>query len=105
MIFTALLFSIYNNSDTITSYYCAILKKALSIKLIYLTILFFIVGFCSGYIFNTILKSKLFKLFNAYQKRHETTQINQDNDKARIATLEAKIATLEVALDSALKNK
>ena len=40
---------------------------------------------------------------NAYQKRHETTSIEKDSDKARIKTLEAKIATLETALESALK--
>ena len=37
--------------------------------------------------------------------RHENISIEKDSDKAKISALEAKIATLEAALESALNNK
>ena len=51
------------------------------------------------------LNTKVNALVDAYQKRHENISIQNDSDKAKIAALEAKIATLETALESALKNK
>ena len=38
-------------------------------------------------------------------KRHENISIAKDENVAKIAALEAKIETLEAALESALKNK
>lgn len=97
--------SIYFNYDKTTDYYCAILQSTYHTKLIYLTTTFVIIGFIAGYIFNQILKTKMFDLFEAYQKRHESSSIQKDTDNAKILRLEAKIATLEAALESALKNK
>ena len=74
-------------------------------KLILIPIITFIVAYISGYMACALLKSKTDDLCNAYQKRHENISIEKDNNDAKIATLEAKIQTLEVALQHALKNK
>jgi len=93
------------NFDRTTEYFCAAIQQVYSTKLIYLTLSFSVIGFILGFLFNKLLTSKVSDMCNAYQKRHESVSIQNDSDKAKIATLEAKIATLEVALESALKNK
>lgn len=105
IIITTLVVSIYFNFNADTQYFCAIMKKVYTLKLVYITSAFFIFGAIFGYILNSILKSNLSQMFNAYQKRYESSSIEKDSDKAKIATLEAKIATLELALETALKNK
>lgn len=105
LILCGLIVFIYNNIDKSTEVFCTIMQKVYTTKLIYIAISFFVVGAIGGYIFNEILKSKMAQMYVAYQKRHESTSIEKDSDRARISTLEAKIATLEAALDAALKNK
>ena len=51
------------------------------------------------------IKTNLEELCNAYQKRHENISIQKDDYNAKVEVLEAKIKTLEAALESALKNK
>lgn len=93
---------IYFNFNNITEFFCPVMQKVYTTKLIYITSLFFIIGFIGGGLFSTIKQMKVNNLCNAYQKRHENISIEKDSDKAKIAALEAKIATLEAALDSAL---
>ena len=52
-----------------------------------------------------LLKAKTDELCSAYQKRHENISVEKDENQAKIAALEAKIQTLEAALDSALRDK
>lgn len=105
LLIATVIIAVINNTDKTTEYFCALMQKTYTVKLIYITLAFSFIGFVIGYIFNQLLKTKMTELFNAYQKRHESTSIQKDTDKARISTLEAKIATLEAALESALKNK
>ena len=94
--------SIYYNFNNITEYFCPIMQKVYTTKLIYIMSLFFVLGVATGLLFGNIKRFKVNNLCNAYQKRHENISIEKDSDKAKISALEAKIATLEAALDSAL---
>ena len=76
-----------------------------TIKLLIIPITFFVTAYIAGYFACSFFKSKTDDLCNAYQKRHENISIEKDNNDAKIATLEAKIQTLEVALEQALKRK
>ena len=76
-----------------------------TVKVILIPIVVFVCAYISGYMACALIKSKTDDLCNAYQKRHESISIEKDNNNAKIATLEAKIETLEVALQQALKNK
>lgn len=105
IILTTLSISTYFNIDTTIQYYCAIFKQTFTIKFIYIAWGYLLAGTIIGLLINQISKSKMLQMYNAYQKRHETSSIENDNDKAKIKTLEAKIATLEAALNSALKNE
>ena len=73
------------------------------IKLIYISLFSFVSAYIAGITACLLIKSKTDDLCNAYQKRHESISIENDNSNAKIAALEAKIKTLEAALESALK--
>ena len=73
--------------------------------MVYIVWGFLIIGYVAGASICALFKAKSDALCNAYQKRHENISIEKDNNDAKIATLEAKIATLEIALEKALKNK
>lgn len=96
---------IYFNLDKTVEFFCPLMQKVYTTKLIYLTILHAVMAFIAGYVFCAILKTKVTELCEAYQKRHENTSIEKDGDKAKIDVLEAKIKTLEAALEAALRNK
>ena len=97
-------FLYFNRNETVT-YFCPIMKNTYSTQLIYFCIMIFVMSHVAGYALCAFFKTKVSALVDAYQKRHENISIEKDSDKAKIAALEAKIATLEAALDSALKNK
>lgn len=99
-----LTFSFFNFNIK-TDFFCFIMQKIYSTKLIYIALFFLAAGFAAGYSLCAYIKTGIDSLCNAYQKRHENISIEKDCDKAKISALEAKIATLEAALDSALKDK
>ncbi len=109
LIFTAIVicFGIfcYFNFGLKTEFFCFIMQKTYITNLVYLSALFLAAGFAAGYSLCAFIKMKLDNLCDAYQKRHENISIEKDTDKAKISALEAKIATLEAALESALNNK
>lgn len=105
LIITAFCVFIYFNIDKSAQFFCPLMQKTYTAKLIYLTILHGALGFAAGYILCALLRTKVTELCEAYQKRHENISIQNDGDKARIEVLEAKIKTLEAALDAALKDK
>ena len=96
---------IFFNKNAVVTYFCPLMQKMYTTKLIYLAFVIFVISNIAGYSLCAFLKTKVSALVNAYQKRHENISIEKDSDKAKIAALEAKIATLEAALESALKNK
>lgn len=65
----------------------------------------FFAGFCLGIIFVLIPFLRVQKRLKEYQRRLEKTSVQSDSDSSKVAVLEAKIATLEKALQSALNNK
>lgn len=96
---------IFFNKDTSISYYCPLMQKTYTTNFVYISLFLFVVSHFGGYMLCAFLNTKVNALVDAYQKRHENISIQNDSDKAKIAALEAKIATLEIALESALKNK
>lgn len=96
---------LYANIDKSVEYFCPIMQKVYTTKLVYIALMIYIAANFAGFAMCAIIKSKTDELCNAYQKRHENISIAKDSDSARIATLEAKIDTLEAALEAALRNK
>lgn len=72
----------------------------LTVNLIDLGIFF--AGFFLGIIFVLIPFLRVQKRLKEYQRRLEKTSVQSDSDSSKVAVLEAKIATLEKALQSAL---
>lgn len=93
------------NFDKTTDYFCPIMQKVYTTHMYILIAIFSLGAYLSGYFLSSLRKITMKALCNAYEKRHENISVQKDNDSAKIATLEAKIKTLEVALESALKNK
>ena len=56
----------------------------------------------AGFLYAIVLKSSVSDLCKAYQKKNENISVKSEADSARIQVLEAKIASLEAALDAAL---
>lgn len=96
---------LFFNWDKAVEYFCPIMQKVYITKLGYISLGIFITAQIGGYALCAFFKTNIAELCNAYQKRHENISIQKDDDNARIEVLEAKIKTLEVALESALKNK
>ena len=65
----------------------------------------FFAGFFLGIIFVLIPFLRIQKRLKEYQRRLEKTSVQSDSDSSKVSVLEAKIATLEKALQSALNNK
>lgn len=96
---------IYFNFERTVQFFCPIMQKVYTTKLVYITAMIFIAAQLGGYALSSFRKTKVTALCDAYQKRHENISVEKDSDKAKITALEAKIATLEAALESALRNK
>ncbi len=56
----------------------------------------------AGFLYAVVLKSNITDLCKAYQKKNENISVKSEADSAKIQVLEAKIASLEAALDAAL---
>ena len=97
-------FSYYNFNQDV-QFFCFLMQKVYVTKLIFLALFFAILGFAAGFILRTIAGLKVAQMCDAYQKRHENISIEKEDDKARIGVLEAKIKTLETALEAALKKQ
>lgn len=94
-----------HNFDKTAEFFCPIMQKVYTTNLVYILLGISAAAYISGISFCMLLKSKTDKLCDAYQKRHESISAEKDNDNAKIAALQAKIDTLEIALESALKKK
>lgn len=65
----------------------------------------FFIGFLAGSAFVLIFYIRLKNTLKEYKKKLEKTSINSTEESSKVAVLEAKIATLEKALQSALDEK
>ncbi len=96
---------IFFNFDKTAQYFCPIMQKTFTTSIAGLGFMIFLTAYISGFVLCLLIKSRTDELCNAYQKRHENISIEKDENTAKIAVLEAKIQTLETALENALKNK
>ena len=77
---------------------------ALSINLFLLIFLIFGAGGLTGLFYACAFYLPVQKKMKEYQRKLEKTSINSTEESSKVAVLEAKIATLEKALQSALEN-
>lgn len=96
---------VYSNWEKTVEYICPVMQKVYTTKLVYLISVLFCLAYAAGFALCMFIKSKTEALCSAYQKRHENISAANDESSSRISALEAKIQTLETALESALKNK
>lgn len=66
-------------------------------------IIAFAIGFLLGLLFMSIFYFKSKNTLKEYKRKLEKTSINSTEGSSKVAVLEAKIATLEKALQSALE--
>ncbi len=65
----------------------------------------FFAGFITGLTFLSMFYIRSQKTLKEYKRKLEKTSINSNEESSKVAVLEAKIATLEKALQSTLENK
>ena len=65
----------------------------------------FAVGFIIGFLVMGIAFLRSGKMLKEYKRKLEKTSINSTEESSKVSVLEAKIQTLEKALQSALENK
>ena len=98
--------SVYANLGNTVLYNCIVMHKVYTLKLSVFMLGMTFLGLIFGFTLCSLVNSRTQKLCNAYQKRNENIVVQSESDKAEIATLEAKIQTLETALQSMInKNK
>lgn len=65
----------------------------------------FFAGVLIGIIIMSFFNVSLQKKLKEYKRKLEKTSVQSSEDNSKVSVLEAKIATLEKALQSALENK
>ena len=80
-----------------------LINPAVTVPLWLLKVGSFTVGVACGIALSGIYILKQVKKFTALEKRNEKKEIKADNAETRIKVLENKIASLEAALEKALK--
>lgn len=65
----------------------------------------FMLGILAGIFFEFAFYIQSLKKIKEYQRKLEKTVVKSDTDSSKVDILEAKIKTLETALQSALENK
>lgn len=65
----------------------------------------FVAGLLVGVLIMGIFQSRVAGRLKEYQRKLEKTSVQSSEDSSKVAVLEAKIQTLEKALQSALENK
>lgn len=84
---------------------CPIQHVNFEISIAHLTIIIFMVGIITGVTFAAFNYTGRIETLLAYKKKYEKMSVQSDCDDTKVKALEAKIKTLEVALENALKNE
>lgn len=83
---------------------CPFQNVNFEISISHLTILIFGTGTLAGFSFAAFNYAGKMESLNAYKRKFEKMSVQSDCDDTRVKSLEAKIQTLEIALQNALKN-
>lgn len=84
---------------------CPFQNENIEIPLTHIIFLLFTAGALAGFMFAAFNYAGKMEAFNAYKRKFEKMSVQSDCDDTKVKALEAKIQTLEVALENALKNK
>ena len=91
---------------TVTGF-CPIELKMMTVQVSFSAIvaIVFFMGFLSAMLWSFATAIPLNKKLKEYQRKLEKTNIESDEESSKVAVLEAKIETLEKALETTLKDK
>lgn len=98
----ALLYFIYVNHSYKVTYVCILNNNVYTLPLSLMAILFVFTGMIMGFLSFKITSYRNQKNVSAYERKNESLSVKSEEDTAKIKALEAKIKTLETALDAAL---
>ena len=101
----ALLYFIYANHSYKVTYVCILNNNVYTLPLSLMAILFVFTGMIMGFLSSKITSYRNQKAVSAYERKTETLAVKSEEDTARIRALEAKIQTLETALEAALNKE
>ncbi len=101
----ALLYFIYVNHSFKVTYVCILNNNVYTLPLSLMAILFVFTGMIMGFLSSKITSYRNQKAVSAYERKTETLSVKSEEDAAKIKALEAKIQTLEAALEAALNKE
>lgn len=82
---------------------CPFQNVNFEISITHLTLLIFAAGAIAGFMFAGFNYAGKIESLQAYKRKFEKMSVQSDCDDTKVKSLEAKIQTLEVALENALK--
>ncbi len=83
---------------------CPFQSTNFEISVTHLSLLIFGTGTVTGFMFAAFNYAGKMESLNAYKRKFEKMSVQSDCDDTKVKALEAKIQTLEIALQNALKN-
>lgn len=105
LISIALLYFIYLNHSYQVTYVCILNHNVYTLPLSLMAILFVFTGMIMGFLSSKITSYRNQKAVSAYERKTESLSVKSEEDAAKIKALEAKIETLETALEAALNKE
>lgn len=101
----AVLYSVYVNVSNISGVICPVTVEKYNMSIGYFQFITFFIGIVTGTLFLKSYFDGKIETLNAYKRKCEKLSVQSDTDETKVQALEAKIKTLEIALENALKNK
>ena len=98
----ALLYFIYVNHSYKVTYVCILNNNVYTLPLSLMAILFVFTGMIMGFLSSKITSSRNQQNGSAHARNNDSRSGTSEEDTAKLTALEAKIKTLETALDAAL---
>ena len=100
-----LLYFAYINMPNIVTIMCPFEHVEFDMSLSHLVFVMYIGGAVAGFSFAAFNYAGKMNSLNAYKRKFEKMSVQSDCDETKVQALEAKIQTLEAALENALKDK
>lgn len=91
------------NAQTISNFKVFTNENALELNTFFVIIACYFIGLCTGLIYSKMISGEYKKQLSMYAKKTEKLSLKNESDTDSKVALERKIASLEIALENALK--
>ena len=93
------------NAGTTSQFSVSLTGNYLVLNTMFVVLLFYLIGLFSGFAYSIVLGERYKSQISFYARKNEKLSQQNEIDSDDKEVLQRKIASLEIALDNALKNK